>query len=372
MLNGIAGRAVELCEGMRFVSAQPAVQVLPGVLAIGEHMNRSGREFLAAFVAGYEVAARLCMAFTPRPLAHPNGQATLLGAVAAGARVRGLDAAGISLAMRIATVLIMTPGYTSAVAGATALNVAGGMSGFAAVLAPTLAVSGFEARKDAVEESLSLLVGEGFRVEGLTDQLGRRWGITENYFRLYACCNPVHAALDALQAVLAMLGPRPEEIDRIDIATYRFASVMCNPDPANHFASKYSLPHAAATMIVRGDAGFSELDDGSLLDPAIASLRRLVHIVEDPEMSAVVPRSKPARVTVLLKDGRRATQECATPRGGVDRPFEESEVRAKFRELAGLVLSPPSVSEVEALIDRAEEWDSVQELAAMLRGSGKA
>jgi len=43
-------------------------------------------------------------------------------------------------------------------------------------------------------------------------------------------------------AVLAELRPRPDQIERIDIATYRFASVMRNPDPPNYFASKYSLP----------------------------------------------------------------------------------------------------------------------------------
>ncbi len=139
---------------------------------------------LAAFILGYDVAARLCMAFTPRPLAHQNGQASLLAAVAAGARLRGLDAAGISRAMRIATTLVLTPSYTNAVAGATTLNVAGGMSGFAAALAPDLALAGFEAQDDAIEEALGQLVGAGFKPDGLLDELGTRWEITRNYFRL--------------------------------------------------------------------------------------------------------------------------------------------------------------------------------------------
>src|SRR5204862_6459194 len=32
LLNGIAGRSIELCEGLRFVSGQAAIQVLPGGL----------------------------------------------------------------------------------------------------------------------------------------------------------------------------------------------------------------------------------------------------------------------------------------------------------------------------------------------------
>ncbi len=132
------------------------------------------------------------------------------------------------------------------------------------------------------------------------EDLGSTWHITRNYFRLYACCNPIHPALDCLQQALAELRPRPDEIARIDFATYRFAAVMRNPDPPNFFASKYSLPHAAATMVVRGHAGHAALDDAAVHDPAIVALRHRVTVTEDPAMSELAPRLRPARVTVVL------------------------------------------------------------------------
>ena len=367
LLNGIAGRAIELCEGLRLVSGQAAMQVLPALLAVGERAGSAGGEFLAAFVLGYEVVGRLATGFTARPLAHQNGQVSLIAAAAAGARLRGLDAAGVSRAMRIATTLLLTPSYTNAVAGATALNVAGGMSGFAGALAPELALAGFEAELDAVEQALGELVGAGFAPERILDGLGAHWQITRNYFRLYACCNPIHPALDCLRAALDELRPRPEEIERIEVATYRFASVMRNPEPPNYFASKYSLPHAAAAMAVRGGAGFAELDDSALADPAIARLRPLVHIAEDSAMTAVVPERRPARVTVTLSDGRQATHARDSHRGDFDEPFAETELRGKFRELAGTVLKTAAVAAVETAIDRCDTWHSAAELAELLR-----
>jgi len=372
LLNGVAGRAIELCEGLRLVTGQPAIQILPGVLAVAESASGSGREMMAAFVLGYDVAARLCLAFTPRPLAHQNGQATLVAAAAAGARMRGLDAAGVSLAMRIAATLVLTPGYASTVAGATALNVAGGMSGFACALAPELALAGFEAREDAVEETLAHLVGDGFKPDGLLEALGTRWEITRNYFRLYACCNPIHPALDCLREALDALHPRPEDIERIDVATYRFASVMRSPDPPNYFGSKYSLPHAAAVMVVKGNAGHGALDDAALRDPAVAALRHRVHVTEDPAMSAVVPRLRPARVTVTLKDGRQSTRATESHRGDFQQPFAESEIRGKFRELAGIVLTPEGVARVEAIVDLCDQWSGVGELTEPLRRYGRS
>jgi 2-methylcitrate dehydratase PrpD len=371
LLNGIAGRSIELCEGLRLVSGQAAIQVLPGVLAVAEACGASGKEMLTAFVLGYDVAARLCTAVTPWPLAHQNGQAPLLGAAAAGARLRGLDAAGISRTMRIAVTLVLTPSYTNVVAGATALNVAGGMSGFASALAPDLALAGFEAKGDAIEEAFANLVGSAFNPGPLLDGLGSVWHITQNYFRLYACCNPIHPALDALAEALAALKPSASEIDRIDIATYRFAAVMKNPEPPNYFASKYSLPHAAATMLVRGGAGHADLDDTALRDPVIAALRHRVYLTEDPAMSAVAPKLRPARVTVTLLDGRQATRSVQSHRGDFNQPFAESEIRTKFQELAGEVITPDGITAVQAAVDDCETWSSVADLVALLRLNGR-
>jgi 2-methylcitrate dehydratase PrpD len=130
---------------------QGGAQILPGLLAVAEARKLSGRDLLCAFILGYDAGARLSLSMTPRALVHQNGQATLLGASAAGARLRGLDAAGTSLALRLGATLMLTPSYTDAIAGATALNVAGGMCGHAVSLAPELALAGFEAQADAIE-----------------------------------------------------------------------------------------------------------------------------------------------------------------------------------------------------------------------------
>jgi 2-methylcitrate dehydratase PrpD len=367
LLNGIAGRSIELCEGHRYVSCQGAVQVVPALLATGEWSNRSGRETLTTLILAYDVAVRIGACLTPRGLAHQNGQAALLGAVAAGARLRGLNTDETSRALRIGATLVLTPSYTNAVAGATALNVAGGMSGFAGALAADLALAGFEAQDDAIEEAFSQLVGDGFQPDEMTEELGKRWEINRNYFRLRACCNPIYAALDALEAAAAELRPAPDDIERIDVATYRFASVMRNPDPKNHFAAKYSLPHAAAAVIVRGHAGYSSFTDAVVHDPVIAALRHRVRISEDPQLTAMAPRLKPARVTVTLKDGRQATHTCESPRGDFQRPYQEAEVREKFRELAGLVLSREGVTAVERAVDQCDRLNSVRDLVEQVR-----
>ena len=94
-----------------------------------------------------------------------------------------------------------------------------------------------------------------------------------------------------------------------------------------------------------------------------------VQVAEDPAMSALAPRLRPARVTVTLKDGRKATHACDSHEGDFNQPFAESVLRGKFRMLAGHVLTPEGVAQIEQAIDRCEEWNSVTDFTALLRRS---
>jgi 2-methylcitrate dehydratase PrpD len=367
LLNGIAGRSIELCEGHRFVSCQAAIQVLPTVLAVAEARGASGADALAALVLGYEAAVRIASGTTPRPLAHQNGQAAMLGAVAAGARLHGFSAEQMSRALRIGTVLVLTPSYTNVAAGATALNVAGGMSGFAGTLVPELVGAGFEAQPDAIEQAFGQLVGDGFDPERIGDQLGERWEITRDWFRLRACCNPIYAALDALEACIMTLRPRPDEIEQIEVATYHFASVMREPEPRNSFAAHYSLPHAAAALVVRGDLGLAAFEGEALRDPTIAALRRRVRIEEDPTFTSRVPALKSARVTVRLRDGRTDTQTCEDARGDFQQPYARAEILTKFRDLAGMVLTAEGIDRVQTLLLGLDGVADLREVVRALR-----
>jgi 2-methylcitrate dehydratase PrpD len=202
---------------------------------------------------------------------------------------------------------MVTGSYTNVMAGGTALNVGGGMSGLAATLAPEMALAGFRAQDDAIEQALQSIVSDAFDPSRLLNELGTRWEIQRNFFRLRACCVPICPALDALGDALAVLRPKPDQIERIDVATFDFAAGMRNQDPPNYFGAKYSLPHAAAALVVNGHLRYESFTEAVVHDPAVAALRRRVHMTEDPQMSAALPARKPARVTLTLKDGRQTT-----------------------------------------------------------------
>lgn len=89
-------------------------------------------------------------------------------------------------------------------------------------------------------------------------------------------------------------------------------------------------------------------------------------------MSAQVPALRPARVTVTLKDGRQATASRTMSRRDEERPDPDPEVRVKYHELAGTVLTPEGTPAVERAIGRAEDWVSASDLVALLRRYSQA
>ena len=367
LLNGTAGRSIELCEGHRFVACQAGVQVLPGLLASAEVLGRSGAELLSSLVLGYDVAVRMGYALTPRALAHQNGQSAMIGAAAGGARLRNLTPAQMSQAMRIAATFVLTPSYTNAVAGATTLNAAGGMCGFTASLAPEMAQAGFIAQEQAIGEAFAHLVGDGYQESKLLEELGTRFEITRNYFRLRACCNPIYASLDAFEEAWAQAQVKVDQIERVDVYTYRFASNMQSQTPRNGFASKYSLPHTVAAIALRGNAGYGSFTETFVQQPEVVALRQRVFVQEDPALNAQFPTLKPSRVTLTFKNGQQITKTCESAKGDFQRPYQESEIREKFHELAGLVLTSQGVTALESAIDRVEQWTSLDSLTSVLR-----
>src|SRR5256712_10047939 len=141
---------------------------------------------------------------------------------------------------------------------------------------------------------------------------------------------------------------------------------MRDSDPVTYLAARYSLPHAAAVLVLRGTAGYGAFTEEVVRDPAIAAFRRRVTVREDPDLSAHVPRLKPARVTVTFTDGRQVTRLRESARGDFQDPYREDEARAKFRELAGVVLRPGGVTRVEELVDRLDELEHLSDLVVAL------
>ena len=143
--NGLAGTMLELDEGNRFARGHPGIHVLPAALAEAERLGRSGAALVAALVVGYDVAARLGGGAPVRPGMHMHGVHGAVGAAAAVARLRELDAEVTARALGVAAGLTLGTSWRTALGGATVRNAYAGVAGANGWLAVDLAVAGYHA-----------------------------------------------------------------------------------------------------------------------------------------------------------------------------------------------------------------------------------
>lgn len=333
-VNGTAGTTLEMDEGNQFCKGHPAMHVIPAALAEAAHGSASGRELLSAIAVGYESAARVGIATALRPSMHPHGTWGAIGAVAAVLRLRGASGEEIRNGMNIAANLGLTTSRRTMLEGGTVRNVFAGVSNQMGLLAADLVASGYSGDTYGVSHVFGTVASDSFDADKLVDQLGRRWEVMRNYFKMHSCCRYNHAALDALEQLRHDTpGLTADAVAKVDVETYGLAVELDDPAPHNVLAAKFSVPFALATALVQGSSGVSSFTQDKVEDRKTLDLAARISVTEDPSMSAQLPDMRPARVTLHMCDGTILRAETRTNRGDYADPYSSHEIRAKYQSL---------------------------------------
>jgi 2-methylcitrate dehydratase PrpD len=370
--NGLAGTMLELDEGNRFARGHPAIHVLPATLAEAERIGGSGAAVISALVVGYDVAARLGGAAPVRPGMHMHGVHGTVGAAAAVARLRGLGESLTARALGVAAGLTLGTSWRTALGGATVRNAYAGVAGANGWLAADLAAAGITPLPDMLTEIFGRVSDAGLDAATAGDGLGERFEISRNYFKRYACCRYSHPAVEAIEEILAATPIVPDRIASVCVSTPALGATMSDRDPVGALGAKFSIPYALAARLVLGDCGVSAFREPALSDARVRALARRVEVVEDPALTALTPRARPARVEVRLTDGRVFTRRVDQPSGEFDRPYAEALLRDKFVGLASPELGAAGAGTAWELCRRAGELKSARELTDGLRTLGLA
>ena len=368
--NGLAGTMLELDEGNRFARGHPAIHVLPAALAEAERVGRSGAALLSALVVGYDVAARLGAAAPVRPAMHMHGVHGAVGAAAAVARLRELAVDVTARVLGVAAGLTLGTSWRTALGGATVRNAYAGVAAANGWLAADLAVAGITPLPDMLTETFGRISGAALDAATVWDGLGERFEVSRNYFKRYACCRYNHPAVEALDEILAATPIAPDRIASIRVVTSAQAATMGERDPVGALGAKFSIPYALAARLVLGpwnDCGVGAFREPALSDARVRALARLVEVVEDPALTALTPRFRPARVEVRLSDGRALARRVDQPSGEFDRPYSETALREKFLGLAAQDLGAAGAGTAWELCRRVDELKSARDLTDGLR-----
>jgi 2-methylcitrate dehydratase PrpD len=370
LINGTAGTCLELDEGNRFARGHPAIHVIPAALAVAEEKNLSGKEFLTAFVLGYEIGARIGMASKVRISMQSHGTWGTVGAATAVAKLNGCKKKDIKRVISISSSLSLATSNRTALEGGTIRNVYAGVSGYMGILANQLVQSGFTGEKDGLQSVFGTVISDTFLPELMIKGLGNRFEIMRNYFKKHACCRYIHSTLDALCSILAKHpggGILADKVAKVEVTSYSLAVRLSNQNPENTLAGKFSIPFAVSSFIVHGASGVDSFSPKALQDPAIKALARRVTVMEDPKYTKMLPDHRPSCVRITLTDGTVLEAETLINRGDPEDPYTPEDLRAKYFELAGLVWDHEVAEAVYADVMILDELATVKQMTNRMR-----
>ena len=355
MVNAAASHFAEQDDVHNGSVFHPAAVVFPAALATAQALGRSGRELLAASVAGYEVGIRVgeFLGRAHYKIFHTTGTAGTLAAAAAVGHLLKLDADRMLHAFGSAgTQAAGLWEFLRDAADSKQLHTAHASS--AGLLAAQLASQGFTGARRILEGAQGMATGMAKDADParLVDGLGTRWTQAETSFKFHASCRHTHPAADALLALMRDHDLRADRIARVIAHVHQAAIDVLGPvvDPQTVHQAKFSMGTVLALVALHGHAGLSEFD-AHYRDPQVAALRDKVRMQLDAEVDAAYPARWIGKVVVETTDGRALAARVDEPKGDPGNTLTRPELEDKALRLAAY-RGAASEGEMRRVIER--------------------
>ncbi|HSH91998.1 MAG TPA: MmgE/PrpD family protein, partial [Ramlibacter sp.] len=277
MANAAASHVAEQDDVHNGSVFHPATVVFSPALAVAQALGASGKQFIAACVAGYEVGIRVgeFLGRSHYKVFHTTGTAGTLAAAAAVGNLLGLDSQQMRHAFGSAgTQSAGLWEFLRTAADSKQLHTAHAAG--AGLMSAYLAKDGFTGADRIFDGPQGMAAGMSSDADPrkLTDGLGSRWATAETSFKYHASCRHTHPAADALALVMREHDLRPRDIERVITHVHQGAIDVLGPvtDPATVHQSKFSMGTVLALVAQYRHAGLPEFEQ-HFRDDEIVRLR---------------------------------------------------------------------------------------------------
>ena len=353
----------------------PTIPPLTGALVTAQELgNVSGRDFMLAFLTGFEVESKISEWMFSEHYKrghHSSGTVGTFGAFTAGAKLLGLEGDqlrhGLGLAASFASGIrcnfgTMTKPLHVGRAAENGLNAA------------LMASRGFTADKEALDGPWGFMavLGGGVTKEKIeTEGFGKPWTIIEPGVSIkpYPCGVLTHPTIDLMVKMIIENDVRPEQIDNV---TVRAGSNILNPIrypiAVNHLQAKFSLPAMLAMIALVRKAGKVEFEDEFVQSDEMQAMQRKIITQFDPEIEAKGFDKMRSSIDIHKTDGTVISANADEHyRGGPDNPLTDQEVEAKARGCCEGTISDEATDALISAIWSVLELDEASKLAELIK-----
>jgi 2-methylcitrate dehydratase PrpD len=366
LLNGTASHALDYDDVNLLMVGHPTVPVVPPILALSERDDSTGKDFIAAFIAGVETEVRISMLMGETHYVkgwHTTATVGTFGAAAASAHMLGLDTDACVTAFGIAAT--QAAGLKSNF-GTMCKPLHAGKAAANGLYAALLAKRGFTSNPEILEcvQGFGDTQSASFQPDKALEGMGKSFMARSILFKYHAACYGTHASIEAASAMREKHNLTPERIQKIEVRVPASYLKMCNiQNPATDLEAKFSLRFTTAMALAGESTAKTENYSPEMCkDPTVVYLRDRITVV--PETKWEHANSE---VIVSTSDGLvlRQMGDASIPEQDQERQWFR--LSSKFRDLAEPVIGKGKAEAVVEKVGRLEKLDSLNEIVALCR-----
>jgi 2-methylcitrate dehydratase PrpD len=328
LLNGISSHVHDYDDTTPSNYIHNSSPVASALFAYASCNPVSGRDFLHAFIVGFDVSSRIGNATYPAHYEagwHSTGSIGVFGAAAAIGLLEDLSAQQMTHALGLAAT--QSCGLRE-MFGSMAKSFHPGRAAQGGYTAALLAQRGFSAGVHGLEgpRGFAAVTSASYDLAKVTDGFGEVFELFGNTYKPFPCGIVTHPTIDACIQLHHEHAIDPDEIASIRLTVAPLVKDLCNKQQIEYgLEGKFSIYHGAAIGLARGRAGLGEFTDEAVRDPQLTRLRGITEAVGDARIS-----EDAVEVEVRLADGSVLRKSLEQSLGNLARPMSDADLETKL------------------------------------------
>jgi len=372
LVNGVNAHALDYDDVYPEMAGHPSAPLVSSIISLGERENISGKYFLEAYIAGFEVESKLSAIIYPEHTDkgwHSTSTTGVMGAAVASAKILNLDINEISTTLGIAASL--ASGLRQNFGTMTKpLHV--GNASRNGILAALLAREGFSSYDNIIDATYGFCKvfsgKDNFDFIKLTNSLGNPFvlSLPGVGIKKYPSCFATHQAVDAILSLVNNYGFSPEDIKEIECkSSPRFLRTLSYHSPKTETEAKFSMEYCIARVVIDRKLGLDQFSLEKVNDLQVKDLEKKIKFSVHPQLKNEKGFGF-TTVDVLLNNGNKLSKTIIRPKGTPVTTLSEEELIEKYIDCTKNVLSEQNIKKSIDILNNLEEIENIEELIAVI------
>lgn len=357
LINGAASHALDYDDTLMAFVGHPSVTMVPSLLALSEWKEKSGTDFLTAYIIGMEAASAIGTCAGMAHYMHGWHATSTIGHFASAAvcsRLLGLNEDQILYALGIAGTQACGLKISF---GTMCKPFHAGRAAQAGLMSAMLAADDFTSAQNILEGPLGFFqVLNGEVKKDIIRNLGKTWNIKNLAQKYHASCHGTHSSIEAAINLVRCEKISVDKIKSIEVHTSQLSlDAAGKTKPKTGLEGKFSIIYCVANALLRGNTGMQAFTDEKIGEPKVQTFMQKISIKLDKNMTALG-----ARVDIRTDSGKTYSMVTDILKDIPDLEAKKSKIKNKFIDLSKPVLGSKKSDEILEEVSALEKIDNLK------------